>query len=66
MVLFGQIRLGEARGQHSCREAKPPRSLSALKAGVTLPALNTSSWLWSGRRVAAGLTKTLQVFYRMS
>lgn len=47
-------------------EARPPISTSLpLKAGVTVPALNTNSWLRSGRHVAAGLTKTLQVFYRM-
>lgn len=49
VVFFGPIRHRGARGQHSCREANPPHSFSAPKAGVTLPALNTSSWTCSCR-----------------
>lgn len=49
VVFFGPIRHRGARGQHSCREANPPQSFSALRAGVTLPALNTSSWTCSCR-----------------
>ena len=40
-------------------------SLSQLRAGVTLPALNTSSWLWFGWHVATGLTHSLQVVYSL-
>lgn len=55
---------GSTQGPHSCREATPPSFSLPLNAGVTVPALNTSSWPQSGRHVAAGLRKT-QVFYRM-
>lgn len=35
--------------------------LSQLRAGVTVPALKTRSWPWSGWHVATGLTRSLQV-----
>lgn len=70
--LSGPVNRWGTCGLHSCGEAdphpvplSPSLSLSQLRAGVTVPTLNTRSWPRSGWHVAAGLTQSLQVVYSL-
>lgn len=65
MLFLDPSDTGKHTGPTFLQGGNPPPSFSLpLNAGVTVPALNTSSWPQSGRHVAAGLRK-IQVFYRM-
>lgn len=61
---------GGARGPTFLRWGLPSPGpplplLSQLRAGVTVPALNASSWPRSGWHVATGLTQSLKVVYSL-